>query len=242
MEKEFHSERMGMIDEELAYLGSKNKALKPIKNGNVTRIKVTDKSFGDKRGNYCTVTQKGKRAPIKFLANELKYLLGEKIEGAKVLVVGIGNPYMTTDSLGAKVVDNLVKERKGNLYLFTPLLESVTGIPSFDVVKSVVRTVKPTFIIIVDALATSSPDRVCKSFQATDSGIVPGSAIGKDVVFNKKTLGAKVIAIGTPTVISVKQTMENREYTNMLVTPKNIDALIDQASNCIARAIYLATE
>ncbi|MBR7110336.1 MAG: GPR endopeptidase [Clostridia bacterium] len=83
---------------------------------------------------------------------------------------------------------------------------------------------------------------MCKSFQASTAGITPGSAVGKKIHFNKQTLGARVLAIGTPTVINVKNLTDKFDFDSNLVTPKNIDELLTQASECIARAIQKATE
>ncbi len=243
MEKFFYPQKESMLDEEFTNILPSNK-VENIKFGaQVTRIKAKSKLYGDKKGNYVTVNQVGKRLPIHALSDELVHLFEtEQIKRNKVLVVGIGNPYMTTDSLGSKVVEYLMQKRKENLYLFTPFLEGITGISSFDIVKSLVKIIKPTLIIVVDALATSDGKRVCKSFQASTAGITPGSAVGKKIIFNKKTLGAKVVAIGVPTVINVKNLTDKFDFETNLVTPKNIDILLNSASTCIAKAILKVTE
>lgn len=243
MENFFYQQKESMLDEEYATFLPLKKDCKTKFGANVVRIKATSKIFGDKKGNYSTVSQIGKKLPVRALSEEIRFLTGNsKSKSDKVLVVGIGNPYMTTDSLGAKVVRNLMQNRKENLYLFTPFLEGITGISSFDVVKSLTGIIKPDLIIIVDALATCDSKRVCKSFQASTAGITPGSAVGKKIHFNKQTLGARVLAIGTPTVINVKNLTDKFDFDSNLVTPKNIDELLTQASECIARAIQKATE
>ena len=240
MENFFTHPKTLLADEEYAKIMQPNTKTYQNQGVKTVRLCVTDNSYGNKKGNYSTVSQLGKRSPVSAISQEIKFLIGkESYSSSKVLLVGIGNPYMTTDSLGAKVVENIISVRPTNLYLLTPMLEGITGIPSFDVIRAIVKSVKPKLVIVVDALATFSADRICKSYQTSDAGITPGSALGKSLPLNKKTLGVKVIAIGTPTVIYSKQ---GDEYQNMLVTPKNIDELISNASINIAKAILKALE
>lgn len=240
MENFFAPPKNLLADEEYAQVLQSNAKTYSSQSIKTVRIKATDNSCGDKKGNYSTISQLGKRSPVNAICQEIKFLIGkESYKNEKVLVVGIGNPYMTTDSLGAKVVEKIIGVRPANLYLLTPMLEGITGIPSFDVIRAIVKSVKPKLVIVVDALATFSADRICRSYQASDAGITPGSALGKSLPLNKKTLGVKVIAIGTPTVIYSKQ---GGDYQNMLVTPKNIDELISNASINIAKAILKAVE
>lgn len=77
-----------------------------------------------------------------------------------------------------------------------------TGIETFDIINSIIKKIKPKFIIAIDALASSSIDRINKTIQLTDTGIHPGSGIGnnrKEISF--ETVNVPVIAIGVPTVV-----------------------------------------
>ena len=77
-----------------------------------------------------------------------------------------------------------------------------TGIETSDLIKTITQTVKPDFIIVIDALAASSVERVNKTIQISDSGINPGSGIGnKRKEISKEILKVPVIAIGVPTVV-----------------------------------------
>ena len=68
--------------------------------------------------------------------------------------------------------------------------------------QSIVNTIKPNFVITIDALAASSVERVNKTIQMTDSGINPGSGVGnKRKEISKEILGIPTIAIGIPTVV-----------------------------------------
>ena len=128
--------------------------------------------------------------------------------------MGLGNEGSTPDSLGPKVIKNILVTR----YLFvlgeqveegirevsaiSPGVMADTGIETVDIISSVVSKITPTLVIAVDALAASSIERINKSIQITDTGIHPGSGIGnmrKEI--SKETLGVPVIAIGVPTVV-----------------------------------------
>ena len=55
---------------------------------------------------------------------------------------------------------------------------------------------------MIDALASSKIDRVNKTIQITDAGILPGSGVGNNrEILNKDTFKIPVIAIGVPTIV-----------------------------------------
>ena len=128
------------------------------------------------------------------------------------LVIGLGNRLSTPDSLGVKVLDNLIITR--HLFLLNkvspgyrevsaiiPGVMSSTGIESSDIIEAVINKIKPDFVIAIDALAARSIERINKTIQLTDTGIHPGSGIGNNrKEISKNTIGIPVIAIGIPTV------------------------------------------
>lgn len=147
--------------------------------------------------------------------NTLKDLLKElKIkEDSTCLIIGLGNKKSTPDSLGPITVDNILVTRHLFLYdnpedgfrnvsAFTPGVTGETGIETSDLIEATVRSIQPDFLIVIDALASKSIERVNKTIQISDSGIHPGSGVGnarKEISKNK--LGIPVIAIGIPTVV-----------------------------------------
>lgn len=187
----------------------------------VTSVYVDDDSsklIGKKKGNYVTIefddiTDSGNRKKVEDVFSlELKKII-KNIDGS-ILVVGLGNESSTPDSLGPKVIKNILVTR----YLFvlgeqveegirevsaiSPGVMANTGIETVDIISSVVSKTKPSLVIAVDALAASSIERINKSIQITDTGIHPGSGIGnmrKEI--SMETLGVPVIAIGVPTVV-----------------------------------------
>lgn len=136
-------------------------------------------------------------------------------KNAKCLVVGLGNINVTPDSLGPLVCDNVIVTRhmfitndeevsKGisEVSALAPGVMGTTGIETYDIIDAIVGKVDIDFIIVVDALAARSIERVNKTIQITNAGITPGSGVGnsrKELSF--KTIGKPIIAIGVPTVV-----------------------------------------
>lgn len=128
------------------------------------------------------------------------------------LIIGLGNIKSTPDSLGVKVLDDIVvtshlfefgsvKEGIRKTWAFSPGVMANTGIESSKMIKALITEIKPDFVIAIDALASLSIDRINKTIQITDTGIHPGSGIGNNrLEISKKTMGIPVLAIGVPTV------------------------------------------
>lgn len=129
------------------------------------------------------------------------------------IIIGLGNSKSTPDSLGPKVLDNIIitkhlfelnKISPGfrKVSIFAPSVKGTTGIETADLITSIIKQIKPKFIIVIDALASLSIERLNHTIQMTDTGIHPGSGVGnqrKEISF--KTLGIPVLAIGVPTVV-----------------------------------------
>ena len=137
------------------------------------------------------------------------------LDNDKVLVVGLGNSNSTPDCLGPKVIDSLIITKHlfdldgidvldgyRNVSAIKPGVLALTGIETKEIITGVINRIKPDFLIIIDALASSSISRVNKTIQFTDAGIFPGSGIGNNRgELSRSTLGIPVIAIGVPTVV-----------------------------------------
>jgi len=129
------------------------------------------------------------------------------------LIVGLGNLKSTPDSLGVKSLNNIlitshlfevskIKDGIRKVSSFAPGVMANTGIDSSKIILSLIKEIKPDFVIAIDALASLSIDRVNKTIQITDTGIHPGSGIGNNrLEISKKTMDIPVIAIGVPTVV-----------------------------------------
>ncbi len=191
----------------------------------ITRVEVEkdmEEELNKKKGTYITiefddVTNYEDREKIgKCFENEIKKLLNKLNikDDDDCLIIGLGNEKSTPDALGPLSIKNILVTRhlfilntnhKEGIRCVSAVIPDVmgnTGIETSDIIKSIVNTIKPKFIITIDALASSSINRLNKTIQMTDTGIHPGSGIGNSrKEINKDTIGVPVIAIGVPTVV-----------------------------------------
>ncbi len=238
----------GLLDEESALVLEKGEKIDEIEKFGVV-LKKFSLSQGKKlsyqynKGNY-VIADCGRASDeniISVLSKELKMLLCEKTKTLKkILCCGIGNPYMTADALGVESVRKLMKKRKDRVKLLIPYLEGLTGISSGTILKSVVDAEKVDLIILIDSLAGTKIERIGKSYQFTDAGIVPGGAVGANKSYDKVFLGVKTIAIGVPTVIRTK--IEQSDKFSDLLTPKDIDVIIENSSDIVSKIIQKALD
>ena len=193
--------------------------------GELVELKIKDeeaeKAIGKKKGRYITYETAGfkhmsdetKQEVIDIIAESIKKVSG--LERGKVLVIGLGNRRITADALGPRTADKIKVTRQyfkaykktydedyNEVCILIPGVLGVTGIETADTISGVVEKIKPTLLIIIDALASRKMRRLCSVIQITDAGIEPGSGIGNmQGSLNKDTTGVKVVAIGIPTVI-----------------------------------------
>lgn len=173
-----------------------------------------------KDGNYITlsfedITNFESREKVgKYLEEIIKDILklNNIKESDSCLIVGLGNRLSTPDSLGPKALDDIlvtnhlfllgdVKDGIRRVFALTPGVMANTGIESSTIISSIIKEIKPDFVIAIDALASKDIDRLNKTIQITDTGIHPGSGVGNNrLEISKKTMGIPVIAIGVPTV------------------------------------------
>lgn len=125
---------------------------------------------------------------------------------SKVLVVGLGNKTITPDAIGPFTIDQMQTKQLDdpleNFILYAPGVTGQTGFETSDFIKALADKIKPSLIVVIDALATKSSSRLCKTIQITDTGIHPGSGVGNQrTEVSKEVLGVPVTAIGIPTVV-----------------------------------------
>ena len=139
-----------------------------------------------------------------------------------VLIVGLGNRKATPDALGPLTIDEIKITRQivelglplDNKYRIisslVPGVMGTTGIETKEIIEGVIEKTKPDFLIVIDALAASSLERINKTIQITDTGIHPGSGLlNNRFEISKETLGIPVIAIGIPTVVDATTIVSN---------------------------------
>ena len=159
----------------------------------------------------------------------------------------------------------------------SPGVLGTTGIETLEILKGIVDNIKPKLIIVIDALASRSIERISSTVQISDTGIVPGAGVGNARnEISQNTLGIPVVAIGIPTVVEtavlvndclslfieklqeeaksneylnnlkeednyekIKETLIPKDY-NLIVTPKEIDDLVENMTSIVARGINMS--
>ena len=270
-----------------------------------SRVKVLDKNgaeaIGKPVGSYITIdiqklkvaTEEDIQESAEVLAKELRVLLGEHANPKdEILVVGLGNQYVTPDALGPKVINEIDVTRHILTYMpqvlssetrpvsaISPGVLGTTGIETLEILKGIVDNIHPKMLIVIDALASRSIERISSTIQLADTGITPGAGVGNTrKELSQSTLGIPVIALGIPTVVELatlisdgidifidrlQEKYESNEYLNklqqedkyeevkealkvgeynMIVTPKEIDDLIENMKDIVARGINMATQ
>ncbi len=131
------------------------------------------------------------------------------------LIVGLGNEHSTPDALGPKAVDQILVTRhlfqlgdveKGyrETCAFNPDVTGSTGIETGELIKGAINASKPGFLIVIDALKATNIERVTKTIQISNTGIIPGSGVGNNRdELSYETLGIPVLVIGVPTIVDL---------------------------------------
>ncbi len=231
-----------------------------IGNATLYTVKICEetaaKELGKPKGTYCTVS-----FPRLDFVCDTADIINATIKSLKTvckaapkcaLVVGLGNIDITPDALGPFACDRVLATRhisndlKHDLGLeglksvccLAPNVLGKTGIESHTLIYAAAKKIKPDLIIAVDALACREPDRLCRTVQISDSGICPGAGVNNSrKELSQNTIGIPVIAVGIPTVIDANQFFDTDE--NMMVTPKEIDLLVEKSADILARALNI---
>lgn len=269
----------------------------------VSRVKITnskgEEALGKPIGTYVTIDVKklkmaGEEEIQKtsvVLTDELKKIVEMHVNNQEdILIVGLGNIYVTPDALGPKVINEIDVTRHIIKYLpqyvdegtrpvsaISPGVLGTTGIETVEILKGIVENIHPKLLIVIDALASRSIERISSTIQISDTGIVPGAGVGNTrEEISENSLGIPVVSIGIPTVVELatlvsdgidifidrlQEKAESNEYLNklqqndkyeevkealnvgdynMIVTPKEIDDLIENMKDIVARGINFA--
>ena len=269
----------------------------------VERVKITneegEKAIGKPIGTYVTIDVKNLKIAQEeeiekasnVLSEELKKIIDAHIDKqGEILVVGLGNIYVTPDSLGPKVINDIevtrhiinylpqyVEEGTRMVSAISPGVLGTTGIETVEILKGIVDNINPKLLIVIDALASRSIERISSTVQISDTGIVPGAGVGNTrSEISQNSLGVPVVAIGIPTVVEtavlvndsldlfitklqdeaksndylnklkeednyeeIKEALVPNDY-NLIVTPKEIDELIENMTQIVASGINLS--
>ena len=269
----------------------------------ISKVKILneegEKALGKPKGTYITIDVKNLKIAQEeeiqkageVVTNQLKEIIAAHIgKEDDILVVGLGNAYVTPDSLGPKVISYIdvtrhllkyapqyLEEGTRPVSAISPGVLGTTGIETLEIIKGIVDNIKPKMLIVIDSLASKSIERISSTIQIADTGITPGAGVGNTrKELSQETLGIPVIAIGVPMVVEMatiandcldifiqklQQEAKSNDYLNklkeednyeeiknalipvnynMIVTPKEIDDLIENMSSVVARGINFA--
>ena len=147
-----------------------------------------------------------------------------------------------------------------------PGVLGVTGIETVEMAESLVGKIQPSAVLCIDSLAARDSGRIGCTVQISNTGIQPGSGVGNHrQALNRESLGVEVIALGVPTVIyaatlardaftllagqaevnenalgAMERELLETELGNMIVTPRDIDMMIENCAAMIAGGINRA--
>lgn len=222
--KDMYVEEEGSSDD-IPGVMTKEHTYKDVRVSRIDISKEGEASLDKKAGGYITIfadgvkkqdTQKQTDA-ANVLTRELLHMLEKNqiTDKSKGLVVGLGNWNVTPDALGPMTVEKvvvtnhlfelqyeMVADGYRRVSAISPGVMGVTGMETSDIILSIIDRFKPSFVLVIDALASRSIERINETIQLTDTGIHPGSGVGnKRRELSKETLGIPVIAIGVPTVV-----------------------------------------
>lgn len=228
-----------------------------------------ERATGKAKGSYITLELppfSDNAAPpeeyYQAAADELRGLLPE--EGL-VLIVGMGNKEITPDALGPRCAAQILATRHITKELsrvtgleglrptavLAPGVLGQTGIEVLEILKSLCKSMSPSAVIVIDALASRSLERLGRTVQLSDAGISPGAGVGNNrPQISRETLGTPVIAVGVPTVVDAEtlardisgseQRLTGSTAAGMIVTPREIDLLVERAARYLACSINAA--
>ena len=159
-----------------------------IKIGRVNIVNENgEQAIGKPQGTYVTLDIKNIKTiqheeiekVANVLANELRNLINKHITDVDdILVVGLGNIYVTPDALGPKVVPEIEVTRHILQYMpkampedtrpvsaIAPGVLGITGIETMEILKGIVDNVKPKMLIVIDALASRNNKQLYTAFR-----------------------------------------------------------------------------
>ena len=162
-----------------------------------------------------------------------------------------------------------MSSRMASVCAAAPGVLGVTGLETAEVLRGMVEHVRPDVVIAIDALAARSSQRICSTIQIADTGITPGSGVGNhQKALTKETLGVPVIAVGVPMVVYAStiasdamaylteadgaseadeelltacvERVVSAHLGDLIVTPREVDALVERMAGILAEGINLA--
>lgn len=242
---------------------------------------LAEQNSGKPIGKYITVETgevwKMSREDFEKISKVIAGRISSMIpHGGLCLVVCLGNAKIISDAVGPFAAQNIIVSRHikikdpslfermelGECACIVPGVMGDTGAEALELVRGAVEKLKPSSVIVIDALASRNISRLVKTVQICDSGISPGSGVGNARhEISKRTLGVPTVAIGVPTVVEaltlsldllsralcderdVYSFVEQKLSGNMgrfFVCPKESDKIIRTVAKLIGYSVNLA--
>ncbi|MGN1343895.1 MAG: GPR endopeptidase [Traorella sp.] len=224
-------------------------------------IKIKENDQDLKVGDYVTLSfvsmdNSKNRNEISSLLVEVLDKMCQDILLSKILVVGLGNEEMISDSIGPKTIRKIfvsahlydlnekIHPGINNCAAIAPKVMGQTGLESAKIVKGVVDFYKPNCVLVIDALSSQSFSRINRAIQISNIGIVPGSGVGNHrLALDDQSLHIPVISIGIATVTTIQAILDEleikKEHENKdcIITPRDMDVECNQIVAILAHAI-----
>ena len=168
---------------------------------------------------------------------------------------------------GILVTRHLREGRLRGVCAMAPGVLGVTGVETAELACAMTERLHPAAVVVIDALAAMETSHICTTIQLTDTGISPGSGVGNHRAgITSDRLQVPVIAVGVPMVVYASTIMrdalcrilsyENPEESasamarelasgaseDLVVTPRNIDELVQGLADMLALAINTALQ
>lgn len=258
---------------------------KKIRDIRVDTVRITNKKAsevsGKPVGRYVTVTTgevwKSGKDDFEKLAKTLGEILREMLpDDGLCLVAALGNEKIAADAVGPASAANLIVSRHiklldKELYNSLGLGECAcmvtgvmgdTGAEAYELIKGAVDIIKPSSVVVIDALASRNVERLAKTVQISDSGILPGSGVGNARhEISERTLGIPTVSVGVPTVVEAvtlcmdilsESLPEDRDVYNYIeekipgnlgrffVCPKETDKIIKSMAKLVGYSLNFA--
>ena len=227
----------------------------------VTAVEITgeegERALGKARGKYFSLDlpqhfDRGSDSFIPAVKALTELICRCAPQTESVLVAALGNPDITPDALGGLAASSILVTRHlkrqeaeeftafASLALCRPGVLGTSGMETALQIGVLCRELQPGLVIVIDALAGSEPERLCRAVQVSDAGISPGSGVGNDrQELSRRSLGIPVVSVGIPTVIDAGS-FGGEELSGMFVTPRSIDAFLRAGARLIGYAVDLA--
>ncbi|MDO4563882.1 MAG: GPR endopeptidase [Clostridia bacterium] len=229
----------------------------------ITRVKIVNQkgaeALGKSMGTYVTLEAERMRENDKEIYDNICTALARELRAianlppdASVLAAGLGNRFITPDSIGPIAVSHLLITRHLKTLMpqelgddvrtvsaVAPGVLGLTGIETGEIIRGVVEKTAPSAVFVIDALASRKMERVGTTIQLTDTGIRPGSGVGNNRrELSRESLGVPVVAIGVPMVVDaatvasdaidivlecIKKEDENHVFGEMFASLSDLD-------------------